>query len=128
MQVLEAGDWSLLLPPEWRAEEVEGAIVIEDRDGVGCIEFSELFKDAGVFSAAELHQFVDADQNWDAVTAGSFQGLCSALEEDGAAIREWCVCAGDLMLYITYSCDLENQGMDDSAVEEILDTLRFAKD
>jgi len=28
-----------------------------------------------------------------------------------------------LLLFITYSCEDENRGMDDSAVDEILDTL-----
>ncbi|GAB5414653.1 MAG: hypothetical protein Cons2KO_22560 [Congregibacter sp.] len=127
MHVLEAGDWSLLLPPDWQADEVEGAVVIEDRDGVGCLEFSELYKDSGEFEVAELEQFADASYSWAPVTLGSFSGLYSELVEDGAAIREWCVFAGDLLLYITYSCEVENQGMDDSAVNDILDTLRFAK-
>jgi hypothetical protein len=34
----------------------------------------------------------------------------------------------DLLLLITYSCDLENAGMDDSAVDEILSTLFIKMD
>jgi len=33
---------------------------------------------------------------------------------------------GTLLLFITYSCDEENGGMDDAAVDEILDTLMLA--
>jgi hypothetical protein len=28
-----------------------------------------------------------------------------------------------MLLFITYSCDLDNRGMDDAAVDELLDTL-----
>jgi hypothetical protein len=28
-----------------------------------------------------------------------------------------------MLLFVTYSCEEENQGMDDAAVDEILDTL-----
>jgi hypothetical protein len=38
------------------------------------------------------------------------------------------VYAQHLLLYITYSCDLDNAGMDDAAVDEILDTLRMVAD
>ena len=43
--------------------------------------------------------------------------------EEGAAIREWYIAHEALLLFITYSCDEDNAGMDDAAVNEILDTL-----
>lgn len=126
MRVLEAGDWGLLLPDEWQAEQEDDAIVIGDRDGVGCIEISELHKDAGDFCAEDLQQFVTDDSLWESVRRGSFEGLRTSLMEDGAAIREWYLYAGKLLLYITYSCEADNQGLDDAAVDDILDTLRMA--
>ena len=44
-------------------------------------------------------------------------------EKEDAAIREWYVADGPMLLFITYSCDEENRGMDDAAVDELLDTL-----
>jgi hypothetical protein len=43
--------------------------------------------------------------------------------EEATAIREWYVTSGSLLLFITYSCEEENAGMDDAAVNEMLDTL-----
>jgi hypothetical protein len=43
--------------------------------------------------------------------------------EEASAIREWYLMHGATLLYITYSCDEENAGMDDAAVDELLDTL-----
>ncbi len=43
-------------------------------------------------------------------------------------MREWYVFNGALLLFITYSCDEENRGMDDAAVDELLDTLMVISD
>ncbi|MFK8042042.1 hypothetical protein [Congregibacter sp.] len=126
MRVLEAGDWGMLIPEEWQAEQDEDAIVIGDRDGVGCIEVSELHKESGDFGTEDLQQFEPDASQWEACRKGSFEGIYRALIEDGAAIREWYLYAGALLLYVTYSCELDNQGLDDAAVDEILDTLRMA--
>jgi hypothetical protein len=126
MRVLEAGDWSLLLPDEWQAEQDEDSIVIGDQDDVGCIEISELRKERGAFAAADLEALIDNPREWNAAQLGSFSGRRHSLIEDDAAIREWYVYTGDLLLYITYSCALENRGLDDAVVDEILATLQAA--
>jgi len=126
MRVLEAGDWGMLLPDEWQAEQEDDVIVIGDQDGVGCIEFSELHKESGDFTAEDLKQFVPDASQWESIGRGSFQGLHAAVIEDGAAIREWYLYAGQLLLYVTYSCDEDNRGLDDSVVDDMLDTLRMA--
>lgn len=128
MRVLETGDWSLLLPDEWQAEQDEDSIFIGDRDGVGCIEISELRKERGEFTSADLEELIDDPRGWQPVSLGSFCGRGNSLVEEDAAIREWYVYAGDLLLYITYSCAADNRGLDDAAVDEILATLRVDAD
>ncbi|WP_439102493.1 hypothetical protein [Congregibacter sp.] len=128
MRVLEAGDWGMLIPDEWQAEQEDDAIVIGDRDGVGCIEISELHKESGDFRREDLNQFLADVSEWTPDRKGSFEGLTASVVEDGAALREWYLFAGALLLYITYSCDEDNQGLDDAAVDDILDTLRMEKE
>ena len=126
MRVLEAGDWSLLLPEEWFAEQEDDAIIIGDRDGVGCLEISELRSERGHFNADEVRDIAELGDEGRSVTAGSFSGLHATFVEDDAALREWYLTAEGLMLYVTYSCDLDNQGLDDAVVDEIMGTLRYA--
>ena len=126
MRVLEAGDWSLLLPEEWFAEQEDDAIIIGDRDGVGCLEISELRSERGHFTADEVRDIAELGDEGRSVTAGSFSGLHATFVEDDAALREWYLTAEGLMLYVTYSCDLDNQGLDDAVVDEIMGTLRYA--
>ena len=127
MNVLETEWWTMALPPEWWADTEEDSILIGDRDGVGCIEISTLHKEQGVFSPDQVQAIANqesgADRAWRKVKPGDFTGVASAFAEEGAAIREWYVSNGAMLLFITYSCEEENRGMDDSAVDELLDTL-----
>lgn len=134
MVVLETEWWSLLLPPEWVAEEDEdegGGVVIGDSDGIGCIELSELRHPQGRFAEEDTRRFAaeqGSEPAWQRCSLGQLRGVSRSLLEDGAAIREWCVASGPLLLYITYSCDESNAGMDDAAVDDILGTLAVNPD
>ena len=127
MNVLETEWWTLALPPEWWAESEEGTILVGDRDEVGCIEISTLCKEEGAFDADDALHIAERESEhslvWDTVSLGDFTGVSSRYDEEDAAIREWYVVNGALLLFITYSCDADNAGMDDAAVDELLDTL-----
>lgn len=131
MNVVETEWWTLALPPEWWADAEDDGILIGDRDDVGCIEISTLHKDEGEFSREELQDIAatQTDQaiEWQSVALGEFSGLCGSYLEEDAAIREWYVANGSLLLFITYSCDQENRGMDDASVDELLDTLMLVQ-
>ena len=130
MNVLQTEWWTMALPPEWWADSEEDSILIGDRDDVGCIEISTLHKEQGEFDEQALRDMVAEEAGrvleWRSITLGEFKGLASSYVEEGAAIREWYVANGALLLFITYSCEEDNRGMDDSAVDELLDTLMVA--
>ena len=132
MNVLETEWWTMALPPEWWADTEEDSILVGDRDGVGCIEISTLHKEQGVFSADQVQAIANAEsgpgRTWRKVKPGDFAGVASTFAEEGAAIREWYVSNGAMLLFITYSCEEENRGMDDSAVDELLDTLALREE
>ena len=127
MNVLNTEWWSMAIPPEWWADAEEDSILIGDRDDVGCIQISTLQRDSGAFErdepAAIAQRESEQPLSWEAVTLGDFAGVSSRYREDGSAVREWYVASGPLLLFITYSCDIENDAMDDAAVNELLDTL-----
>lgn len=123
MRVLETDSWSLLLPPEWQAEQDEDGIVISDQDGVGTLEFSTMMTDDAIAGADEVSELAGAETPLAAVDLGGHAAWTHALVEEGSAIREWFLPAGRMLLYITYSCAEDNRGLDDAAVDEILATL-----
>lgn len=127
MNILETEWWVLMLPPEWWAEQEEESVLIADRDEVGCIEISTLRKENGHFRSSEVQDLAREESpevsQWQEVELGKFTGLTGDFTEERTAVREWYVVGGSVLLFITYSCDLENAGMDDAAVDEILSTL-----
>lgn len=127
VNLLETEWWTLQLPPEWWAEHEDESILIGDRDEVGCIEISTLHKEEGEFSAREVARIAreggDPEEDWRPAKFGSFTGVVAEGEEEGVAIREWCVAHGAMLLFITYSCDADHRGLDDAAVDAILATL-----
>ena len=130
MNILETDWWTMALPPEWWAELEEESVLVGDRDEVGCLEFTTMHKESGQFDATEIQGIAESEsehaQDWKAVTLGDFNGVVSAFIEEGAAIREWYIANDSQLLYISYSCEEDNRGMDDAAVNEILDTLMVA--
>ena len=127
MNILETEWWSVGVPPEWWAEQEDDVVVIGDRDDVGCIEISTLHKEVGDFETAELQQLAsdngEPDWSWQRASLGEFSGCYTSYEDEACQMREWYVAAGKLLLFITYSCDEDNSGLDDAAVDEILQTL-----
>jgi len=130
MNVLQTEWWAIGIPPEWWAEREEDSILIGDRDDVGCIEISTLCRDQGDFSRAEIEDIASANGEpgwaWESASLGSFGGVSCSYEEEGDAVREWYLAQGPVMLFITYSCAVENRELDEAAVNEILQTLVFS--
>lgn len=131
MNVLETEWWSLAVPPEWWAESEEESILVGDHDGVGCIEISTLLKESGEFDPSSVQAIAEAESeqplDWQRVTLGDFSGVRADYLEQDTALREWYLANGPVLLFVTYSCEEENRGMDDAAVDAILDTLQLVE-
>ena len=127
MNILETDHWCMMLPEEWHAENDDDVIRIVDRDDVGEIQITTLHKQSGRVDASDVAS-MSSDESpevdvWHQARAGAFEGVTGSYHEDGAAIREWYLGSESLLLYITYVCAAEDQGLDDASVDELLATL-----
>ena len=127
MNILQTEWWTIGVPPEWWAEQEEDIIVIGDRDEVGCIEITTLCRDQGDFGRTEVEEIAranaESDWTWQAASLGAFDGIGCSYQEEEDAVREWYLANGPVLLFVTYSCELENQDLDEAVVNEILQTL-----
>ncbi|MFA7555494.1 MAG: hypothetical protein WCY88_14695 [Spongiibacteraceae bacterium] len=127
MRAVESQWWIVELPDEWEAEQDEETIIISDEDGVGDIEITTLQKEQGDVSDEELKQYTEDLQRQygagKAINIAELQGYYFSYKDQGDAIREWYLRCDSLLVLITYSCDIDNAGMDDGAVDDILATL-----
>ena len=130
MNIVETDYWCLMLPPEWSGEQEDGVIRITDQDGIGELALTTLVRDAdevGTNTEAALRDLVASESpevtDWTPAHYGAFVGLEGCFEEDETQVREFYLAYGEALLYITYICDVDDAGMDDAAIEEILGTL-----
>ncbi len=127
MTVLETDWWTMALAPEWWAEMEEDTVLVGDEDGVGWLEFNTVIKEDGDFAPREVEAIARDESpdvgDWRPVNRGDFSGLVASFAEEDAAVREWYLASGQVLLFISYSCDSDNRGMDDAAVDALLDTL-----
>jgi hypothetical protein len=123
MSVLESQWWMMELPEEWQASQEDEMIIIADQDGVGEIAITTLEKEDGEVDDNDLQQFIEGLGQGKQVEVSGLGGYYFEYREEGDALREWYLGADNLLVLITYACDAENAGMDDSAVDEILSTL-----
>ena len=127
MKIIETEYWCLMLPPEWSAEQNDDVAVITDQDGIGELAVTTLIQDdasVGETSAAKVAEEESPEvADWTTVQVGPFVGVAGSFQEDGLVIREWYLTYRSALLYVTYACDIEDDGLDTGAVEEILGTL-----
>jgi hypothetical protein len=127
MRAVESQWWIIELPDEWEAEQDDETILISECDGVGEIAITTLQKESGEVFEEELLDFtaeIEAQYGKGiSIELAEFEGFYFTYSDEGDSVREWYLRCDDLLLFITYSCDQENSGMDDSAVDEILSTI-----
>lgn len=127
ISLLETEWWQVALPPEWWAEQEDDTVLIGDRDDVGVIQLSTLRGDGPQWTPDALLEIAreQAEQAlpWQAASLGDFNGWYAQWQLEGDALREWYVACEQTLLFITYSCDQDHAGLDDAAVDALLDTL-----
>ena len=127
MKIIETEYWCLMLPPEWSAEQSEDVVVITDQDGIGELAVTTLIQHNAAASEVTAVQVAEEESpevaDWTTVQVGPFAGVAGSFQEDGLVIREWYLTYRSALLYVTYACDIEDDGLDTGAVEEILGTL-----
>lgn len=128
MSVLETDWWTIELPDEWHAEQEEDLVVIEDEDGVSCLEISCLVREDGAVSEADLQQFsselMEEGIAPRAIRLEDWNGLLFEHDDNEFHWREWFLRQEAHFVYAGYHCQLQHAGMDDAPVEEILSTLQ----
>ena len=129
MRTVQTDYWHCLLPEEWSAEQYDDAILIIDEDEVSSIEIDTLLSSEEEFTESTLRQLAQDElpdgAELTAVSLGDFIGFRCEYQDEEGAWREWILGRKKLLLFITHGCAPEHQGIDDSIVDEILETLEY---
>ena len=121
--------WSLLAPDDWMTQHDEECATLADPEGIGALQLSAAFKDTKV-DDADLRdlasEHLDAGAIPAATTLGDFVGFEIAYCTDESAWRTWYLRNDQQALFVTYNCTIDNRGLHDQAVDEILQSLSNA--
>jgi hypothetical protein len=127
MNVVETQWWTMLLPPEWSAEEDGDDILVSDVDGVGVLEVSCIKKESGAITEDDLVQFtgelVSSGKEEASVETDFFAGSYFEYLADGEWCRDWFLVNDDLLVIAGYTCMEEDKRMDDASVDELVGSI-----
>ena len=127
MKIIETEYWCLMLPPEWSAEQSDDVVVITDQDGIGELAVTTLIQDDASVDETSAAKVAEEESpevaDWATIKVDPFAGVTGSFKEDALVIREWYLAYGSALLYVTYACEIEDDGLDTGAIEEILGTL-----
>ena len=127
MKTIKTSFWQISLPDDWQCEHDADSDVIFSPEGVGELQISTSKFDSPVtgdhlYELAEEH--LDADAEEEEIEFGEFSGITFEYEMDGEFWQEWYLMSGNILLFITYACDLGDEENEIDIIEFILDSLK----
>jgi len=118
--------WSLLVPDGWRAWHDDECATLVGPGEIGALQINTAFKDAEVLDA-DLGDFASNHRGAGApprpTQAGDFVGFEIAFRDRGRFWRHWYLRNGRQMLFVTYNCRPDSQGVEDGPVQDALASL-----
>lgn len=132
MKLIETPWWALPLSDEWHYETEDDTVIVTDNEGVGSLEFTVLELDTsapGLPDVQELaRELIPVGVAGEQASCGPWQGLRYEYAEGSDYCRDWLLYSGDRVLLLGYTCELDNRGMDDAAVDQMLAELQRPDD
>jgi hypothetical protein len=115
------------MPVGWQAEEgEEGMISLYDPTSNGMLSFSAIKEDEDIsdeYLEDLLSEHLEADAELYDVDYNDFSGVSCCYADEEEYWCEWYLRAGPVLLYITYYCPVEDEGLEEDLIESILESL-----
>jgi len=122
-----SSNWSLQVAEGWdTCHDADCASIARRELGCGALQLSAALRDSEVtdgdlldFAAKE----VEAGLKGVPVLTSEFGGYLFTFVRDGAFWRRWYLRKGSLALFVTYNCNVEERGVEDADVDEMMVSL-----
>lgn len=127
MPIVHAEWWCLEIPAEWEAQEDDGSVTIVDPDEIGELCISVYRRDDDGVEQVDLDSLVsDLLESGSQAQPVQLAGLAGQLfvhRSEGYSWREWFLQSDSMLVLISYSCAPENEGIDASVIDEMLESF-----
>lgn len=128
MKTFTNSTYSLTLPDDWTIEQETDYVTFYKPDGVGDLLISSFHYEHDITENDILEfasEHLDNDEHSTISDYGDFSGLSFCYDTGGEYICEWYLHSDQVMLFITYSCPLEDEDKsEEDIVESILNSLK----
>jgi hypothetical protein len=120
--------WSIVLAPDWFADEEDGCVSFAKDNGVGALQISAFRHDSGTIPQNDLTDFM-AGEFPDSVApqrviCGGFSGVGVDYIADGRFwLKRW-LYTGGLLLYVTYNSDAGDCVVESAETAAMLGSLQ----
>ena len=116
--------------PGWEVEEDEDRVAFfASEDGVGALQISTYWNHERSVTVEEVHDFASDEfggkEVLEQVSCGDFSGLHITREVEQTHWRKWFLCAGSLMLFVTYNSSVGDRNKENATVDAVLNTLKL---
>ena len=127
MSIVQTEWWCIELPDEWTAKMDDYSVTITDCDRVSEIDITVIRKQSDQVNEGDLDEFAEDLRaqgfTGEKIALNDAQGLLFQYDDEDGAWREWYLAAESLMIYITHNTAIEDKGLDNVVVDDILSTL-----
>jgi hypothetical protein len=128
MEEFKSTWWSIELLPTWSAEQEESCTSICSENDVGALQVSAYRKSDRSVSEKDLVELSEGQYptgvSVDNFESSAFKGLQVSFSQTGKYWRKWWMHEGSLLLFITYTCNLEDQDVESEQVDQMIGTLK----
>ncbi len=131
MKKVQADFWQLTIPESWIVETEDEMTSMYGPTGKGTLVISAVVEDEPIgddYIEDLVVEHLDAGAELHHEVFGPFTGVGCCFEADEEYWCEWYLCLENMMLFITYNCDLDSEGEEDDLIESILDSLSLVTD
>ena len=128
MKNYQGNYFTVEIPDTWYAEfdHEEGLDVLFIENGLGEIQVSTVIHEQELTPNDLMHiaeEDLQAGASLQELDQGEFHGFWFDYQVDKEYWREWYLCCGQLMLFATYNCPVEDEGKDYDEVNKIIADL-----
>jgi hypothetical protein len=124
--------WSIQLSKNWESEVNEECYTFFHPEGYGALQISDYTKDTPITDEdiIDLVEFNEEEKlHLRKVKFGDFEGLHLVYsDEKNTFWRKWWVKNDQLLLFITYNCDVKDKEYNVNTINKMLSSLRVLND
>ena len=118
--------WKAAVPANWDADENDSCVTFKPHKSSGVLQVSAAMKEAGPVTEDHLMEFAHqriVNRQAKTVETARFNGISVGYVNNDQFWKEWWLRSGSLMLYITYVVKIDQQGIEDAAIDEFIRCL-----